>query len=200
MHYNWHWFWDFGNGEMGNNGIHLVDISRWAVDQGLPSKIASWGGRWGYKDQAETPNTQNVRWEYADGSAIIGEIRNLYTSEKMFWDFFGTKGHMHIQANGDFDITLGRNKSPEPRVEPLPDVNHYRNFAEAVRSRARSTLNAEIRETVLSTALCHLGNIAYRVGGELEFDPKTERFTSSDEANKLLRRDYREPYVVPDEV
>ncbi|MDA0667203.1 MAG: Gfo/Idh/MocA family oxidoreductase [Planctomycetota bacterium] len=200
VHYNWHWFWDFGNGEMGNNGIHLVDISRWAVDQGLPSKIASWGGRWGYKDQAETPNTQNVRWEYADGSAIIGEIRNLYTSEKMFWDFFGTKGHMHIQANGDFDITLGRNKSPEPRVEPLPDVNHYRNFAEAVRSRARSTLNAEIRETVLSTALCHLGNIAYRVGGELEFDPKTERFTSSDEANKLLRRDYREPYVVPDEV
>ena len=79
-------------------------------------------------------------------------------------------------------------------------MNHYRNFAEAVRSRARSTLNAEIRETVLSTALCHLGNIAYRVGGELEFDPKTERFTSSDEANKLLRRDYREPYVVPDEV
>jgi len=200
VHYNWHWFWDFGNGEMGNNGIHLVDISRWAVDQGLPSKIASWGGRWGYKDQAETPNTQNVRWEYADGSAIIGEIRNLYTNEKMFWDFFGTKGHMHIHANGDFDVTLGRNEKPEARVEPLPNVNHYQNFAEAVRSRDRSKLNAEIRETVLSTALCHLGNIAYRVGGELEFDPKTERFTSSEEANALLRRDYREPYVVPDEV
>jgi len=200
VHYNWHWFWDFGNGELGNNGIHLVDVSRWAIGRELPSKIHSWGGRWGYKDQAETPNTQNITWEYDDGTAIVGEIRNLYTTEPMYWDFFGTKGHLHISGRGDVSVTLGRNKNPEPPVKPLPDMNHYRNFAEAVRSRDRSHLNAEIRETVLSTALCHLGNIAYRVGGELAFDPKTERFPSSEEANKLLRRNYRAPYIIPDEV
>ena len=200
VHYNWHWFWDFGNGELGNNGIHLVDISRWGVEKELPVKVSSWGGRWGYQDQAETPNTQIVNWEYDDGTAIVGEIRNLYTTERMFWDFFGTKGHLHIQSNGDFEIRMGRNKELEPSVEPLPDINHYQNFAEAVRSRDRSKLNAEIRETALSTALCHLGNIAYRMGEQLEFDPQAERFIDHEGANKLLRRDYRAPYVVPDDV
>ncbi len=200
VHYNWHWFWDFGNGELGNNGIHLVDVSRWGAQQELPVKVTSWGGRWGYKDQAQTPNTQTINWEYADGSAIIGEIRNLYTTESMYWDFFGTKGHLHITDNEKIEIRLGRNKELEPTPEPLSNISHYQNFAEAVRSRDRSTLNAEIRETALSTALCHLGNIAYRVGGQLEFDPTSERFTNSDDANKLLRRDYREPYVVPDNV
>ena len=200
VHYNWHWFWDFGNGELGNNGIHLVDISRWGMGKELPVKVASWGGRWGYKDQAQTPNTQTVTWEYDDGSAIIGEIRNLYTTEKMFWDFFGTKGYMHIQADGEFQITLGRNQKPEPPVEPLPEISHQQNFAEAVRSRDRGALTAEIHETALSTTLCHIGNIAYRVGEQLEFDPTAQRFPGHDAANKLLRRNYREPYVVPDEI
>jgi predicted dehydrogenase len=200
VHYNWHWFWDFGNGELGNNGIHLVDISRWGIAKELPVKVTSWGGRWGYEDQAQTPNTQTVNWEYEDGSAIIGEIRNLCTTETMFWDFFGTKGYMHIQADGEFQVTLGRNKNPEPKFEPLPDISHQQNFAEAVRSRDRGKLTAEIRETALSTDLCHLGNIAYRMGEQLEFDPKEKRFPNHDAANALLRRSYREPYVVPDEV
>ncbi len=200
VHYNWHWFWDFGNGELGNNGIHLVDVSRWGIGKRLPVKVTSWGGRWGYKDQAQTPNTQIINWEYDDGSAIVGEIRNLYTTEAMFWDFFGTKGHLHIKANGDFEIRMGRNKELEPPEEPLPAISHYQNFAEAVRSRDRSTLNAEIEEAALSTALCHLGNIAYRVGGQLTFDPEAQRFPGSEAANKLLRREYRKPYVVPDEV
>jgi predicted dehydrogenase len=200
VHYNWHWFWDFGNGELGNNGIHLVDVSRWGIHKTLPVKVTSWGGRWGYKDQGETPNTQTVNWEYEDGSAIIGEIRTLYTTEPMFWDFFGTKGSMHIKANGDFEVTLGRNEKPEPPYEPLPSVEHQLNFAEAVRSRDRGKLNAEVQETAWSTTLCHLGNIAYRVGGQLEFDPKEQRFPHSDEANKLLKRNYRKPYIIPDEV
>lgn len=200
IHYNWHWFWDFGNGELGNNGIHLVDISRWGMKKDLPVKVSSWGGRFGYEDQAETPNTQNVRWEYEDGTAIVGEIRGLYTAEPMSWDFFGSKGHLHIRRDGEIVMTLGRNKEAEPPVEPLPEVNHYENFAQAVRTRDRGSLNAEIRETVMSTALCHLGNIAYRMGEELAFDPTAERFQNHPEANKLLRREYRAPYVVPDEV
>jgi predicted dehydrogenase len=200
VHYNWHWFWDFGNGEMGNNGIHLVDISRWGMRKELPTRISAWGGRFGYKDQAETPNTQNVRWEYPDGSAIVGEIRGLYTAEPMTWDFFGTKGHLHIARDERFVVTLGRNKQPEPAVEPLPDVNHYANWVEAVRANDRSLLNAEIREAALSTAMCHLGNIAYRIGHELGFDPEGERFPESEEANALLKRSGRPPYVIPDEV
>lgn len=197
VHYNWHWFWDFGNGELGNNGIHLVDISRWGMKKELPVKVHSWGGRFGYKDQAETPNTQTVTWQYADGGAIIGEIRGLYTAEPMSWDFFGNKGHMHIFADGRFQITLGRNPKPEAPPEPWPDASHYANFIEAVRRRDPSLLNAEIRETHLSTALCHLGNIAYRLGRELRFDPAAGRFVNDPEADRLLTRVYRSPYVVP---
>ncbi len=202
VHYNWHWFWDFGNGELGNNGIHLVDISRWGMRKELPVKIHSWGGRFGYKDQGQTPNTQNISWQYADGSAIVGEIRGLYTAEPMSWDFFGSQGHLHIFENGRFQIVMGRNKQPEPEVaaEPLPESSHYANFVEAVRTRNRGLLNAEIQETHLSTALCHLGNIAYRLGRELHFDPAAARFTNDPEADRLLRRSYRKPYVVPDQV
>ncbi|NUN01847.1 MAG: Gfo/Idh/MocA family oxidoreductase, partial [Bryobacteraceae bacterium] len=200
VHYNWHWFWDFGNGELGNNGIHLVDISRWGIGKELPVKVHCWGGRFGYKDQAETPNTQTVTWQYADGSAIVGEIRGLYTTEPMHWDFFGSKGHLHIAANGEFQILLGRNKQTEPPVEPLPEMNHYANFAGAVRTRNRDMLAAEIRETHLSTALCHLGNIAYRVGREVRFDPAAGRFIDAPDADKLLTRRYRPPYVVPDRI
>ncbi len=200
VHYNWHWFWDFGNGELGNNGIHLVDISRWGIGKELPVKVHCWGGRFGYKDQAETPNTQTVTWQYADGSAIVGEIRGLYTKESMYWDFFGSKGHLHIAANGEFQILLGRNKQTEPPVEPLPEMNHYANFAEAVRTRNRDMLAAEIRETHLSTALCHLGNIAYRVRREVRFDPAAGRFIDAPDADKLLTRQYRPPYIVPDRI
>ncbi len=200
VHYNWHWFWNFGNGELGNNGPHLADIARWAMGKELPVRIRSWGGRWGYTDQAETPNTQNVEWEYDDGRLMLAELRGLYTAEPMSWDFFGTKGHLHLFADGRCAIKLGRNKQLETEPEALPDEDHYRNFAEAVRHRDRGRLNAEVRETVLSTALCHLGNIAYRMGEELRFDPKTERFLNNEAANALLTRNYRAPYIVPDKV
>ncbi|MBI3679284.1 MAG: Gfo/Idh/MocA family oxidoreductase [Acidobacteria bacterium] len=200
VHYNWHWFWEFGNGELGNNGIHLVDISRWGMRKELPVKVHSWGGRFGYQDQAQTPNTQNVTWQYADGSAIVGEIRGLYTSEPMTWDFFGSKGHLRIDTDGRFRWWLGRNQKPEPEAEAAPESSHYASFIEAVRTRKRELLNAEIRETHLSTALCHLGNISYRLGRELRFDPAREKFVQDADADKLLRRQYRAPYVVPDKV
>jgi predicted dehydrogenase len=199
VHYNWHWFWDFGNGDLGNNGIHLVDISRWGMRKELPTRVNCWGGRFGYKDQAETPNTQTVRWEYPDGTAIVGEIRGLYTAEPMSWDFFGTKGHLHMDDD-HYQLTLGRNKQPEPPVDALPEVNHYANWVEAVRANDRTLLNAEIRETALSTNMCHIGNIAYRVGHELTFDPAGEHFRDCAEANALLKRSGRPPYTIPDEV
>jgi predicted dehydrogenase len=199
VHYNWHWFWDFGNGELGNNGIHLIDVTRWAMRKRLPVRVHCTGGRFGYKDQAETPNTQNVTWVHDDGSMIVGQLRGLYTAEPMSWDFFGTKGHMHIKANGQLVVTMGRNKQPEPEPAYPADIDHFANFADAVRARDPKLLHAEIEETALSTAYCHLGNIAYRVKRELDFDPRTMRFRDSD-ANKLISREYREPYVVPENV
>src|SRR5258708_2396005 len=116
VHYNWHWFWEFGNGDLGNNGIHLIDILRWGMRKKLPVRVHSTGGRFGYKDQGQTPNSQNVTWVYEDGSTIVGQLRGLYTAEPMSWDFFGAKGHMHILADGRFQITMGRNKKPEPEA------------------------------------------------------------------------------------
>jgi predicted dehydrogenase len=201
VHYNWHWFWDFGNGELGNNGIHLIDILRWGMrKQQMPVRVHSTGGRFGYKDQAQTPNTQNITWVYDDGSMIVGQLRGLYTAEPMSWDFFGTKGHMHMTAGGQFRIVMGRNKAPEPEVEYPANLDHFANFADAVRARDPKLLHAEIEETHLSTALCHLGNISYRLGRDLRFDPARMQFVGDAEANRLLTREYRKPYVVPDNV
>lgn len=200
VHYNWHWFWNFGNGELGNNGPHFTDVARWGMQKELPVKVRSWGGRWGYVDQAQTPNTQTVEWEFSDGTLMLAELRGLYTTEESGWDFFGTKGHVHMTTTGKTTIKLGRKKELEPEPEPFPEINHYQNWIEAVRSRDRSKLNAEVRETVVSTALCHLGNIAYRVGEPLRFDPHSERFVDNEIANGLLTRRYRAPYIVPEKV
>jgi predicted dehydrogenase len=200
VHYNWHWFWDFGNGELGNNGIHLIDVVRWAMQKKLPVRVHSTGGRFGYKDQGQTPNTQNITWVYDDGSMIVGQLRGLYTTEPMSWDFFGSKGHLHMNGDGRFRITLGRNKQPEPEVEYPANLSHFGNFAEAVRARDPKLLHAEIEETAISTALCHLGNISYRTGRDLRFDPARMRFPDDADANKLLTREYRKPYVVPENV
>jgi len=200
VHYNWHWFWDFGNGELGNNGIHLIDVLRWAMRKTLPVRVQSTGGRFGYKDQAETPNTQNVTWIHEDGSMIVGQLRGLYTAEPMSWDLFGSKGHMHIAADGRFTVTLGRKKQPEPEIESPPNLDHFKGFAEAVRTRDRGLLHSEIEETSISTAYCHLGNIAYRMGRDLRFNPVAMQFIGDAEANALLTRPYRAPYVVPDRV
>ena len=198
--YNWHWFWDFGNGELGNNGIHMIDLLRWGMRQTLAVQVRSTGGRFGYKDQGQTPNTQIVTWTFADGSSIVGQLRGLYTDEPMSWDFFGTKGQMHVSADGRSRVTMGRSKKPEPEAEYPADLNHFANFADAVRARDPKLLHAEIEETALSTALCHQGNIAYRLNRELRFDPAAMRFQDDAEANRMLTREYRAPYVVPERV
>ena len=197
VHYNWHWFWDFGNGELGNNGIHMIDVLRWGMKQTLPVSVRSTGGRYGYADQAQTPNTQNVTWTFANGASMVGQLRGLYTAEPMSWDFFGTKGHLHIMADGRFQVTMGRNKKPEPEVESPKDLDHFAGFADAIRTRNPKLLHSEIEETALSTELCHLGNISHRLGRELRFDPMKKVFVGDAEANAMLTRKYRAPYVVP---
>jgi predicted dehydrogenase len=202
VHYNWHWFWDFGNGEMGNNGSHLIDVCRWGMGKKThPVKIKSVGGRFGYKDQAETPNTQTATFEYEDGALLTCEIRNLYTTEDSTWHFYGTKGYMALEENA-FRIYLGRSKEPikEPDVEGVEQKDHARVWLDALRAGDRNRLTAEIEETYLSCALCELANLSYRVGRELRFDPKAEKFVGDSEADKLLRREPVAPFAVAEKV
>jgi predicted dehydrogenase len=209
VHYNWHWFWDFGNGEMGNNGSHSVDICHWALggkEKGLPTRISCSGGRFGYKDQAQTPNTQTTTWTYADGTAIEGKIVNLYTAEPRTWQFYGTKGYMEMRSGGLFDVYLDGARKPEPSLKaPAEPTKTYRpidraqleNWADAVRAGDHSTLNAEIEDIHLSNSFCHFANVSYRVGREVRFDEKARRFEGDDEANRLLGREYHKDFAAP---
>ena len=211
VHYNWHWFWDFGNGEMGNNGSHSTDICHWGLgkEKGLPSRIHAVGGRFGYNDQAETPNTMTSTFEFNDGTLLIGEIRGYYTGEPRGWHFYGTKGYMRIFSSGRFEVFLGRNKKPEPEIGNLPEVEdgfrqvdkiQFSNFFEAIRKDKSEMLNAEIEDIFLSNAFCLLGNISYRLRRELIFDPKTETFAGDDVANHLLSRSYHKDFQAPERI
>jgi predicted dehydrogenase len=204
VHYNWHWFWDFGNGELGNNGSHQIDVARWGLRKGLPSKVYSTGGRLGYKDQAQTPNTQIATYDYPDATILVCETRGLYTNAEggVRWGvhFYGSKGYMSIDPKGMYQIFQGRSEKPEPDPGALDEIDHYANFFDAVPAGRPELLTADIEETYLSNAICHLGNISYRTGRKLNFDPKTERFVGDGEADRLLTRQYRAPFLMPDRV
>lgn len=222
LHYNWHWHWDTGNGDIGNQGPHQFDIARWGLNENThPVKIQSSGGYYAFKNvcSQETANTQTAVFEYEDGKILQFEVRGLYTGGeaglgvKIGNLFYGTEGWMEIDGS-TWRTFLGRNDEPGPSSEgdesdTGPQVGylaapggggHYRNFLAAVRSHKISDLTCDVEEGVLSSDLPHLANISYRVGRSLTFDGKKERFVGDDEANKLLTRDYRKPYVVPDKV
>ena len=204
--YNWHWFWEFGNGEMGNNGSHFLDILRWGTGKGLPSRIYSVGGRVGYKDQAQTPNTESATFTYDDDSVMQIDIRNFYTAEPQYeWHFYGSKGYLFMDEDWkeqrfDYKIYMGRNKSAEPDQGTMETLNHYGNFLDAVRTGSREKLTCDVDEARKTSALCHLAAISHRLKREIRFDPKSEKAIGDEEASRLLTRQYRKPFVVPDKV
>ncbi|MCX6625336.1 MAG: gfo/Idh/MocA family oxidoreductase, partial [Acidobacteria bacterium] len=211
-HYNWHWFWDYGNGEMGNNGVHFIDVARWGMKQELPVRIYSTGGRFGYQDQAQTPNTQLTTFTYADGTELVSEIRGRYSNTEDSLSagaiFYGSKGHMVFdRGKGEhFNVFLEGKKIPEPdlgRVDELGliednEVGHFKNFFDAIRAGKRELQTADVNETFLSTAHCLFGNIAYRLGRELRFDPKSLHFIGDTPADAQLRGPDRAPYTFPE--
>jgi predicted dehydrogenase len=214
FHYNWHWFWDTGNGDIGNQGVHEMDIARWGLNKNThPKRVESSGGKFVYDDDQETPNTQLATFEY-DDCQLVFEVRGLLTGGEtsIHYDgsnfigniFFGSDGFMSIDAYG-FQIYLGEKrelaqemKPSEPRI--WDTTPHMANFLQAVKSRKHTDLTCDIEQGHLSASLCHLANISYRVGRKLTFDPTAERFTGDEEANKLLTRNYRDPFVVPSNV
>src|SRR2546426_2038932 len=162
FHYDWHWFWNTGNGELGNNNIHSTDVCRWGLGvTGLGRAVISYGGRLGYSDAGETPNTQVVIHDFG-GKTIVTETRGLKTEPfnpnfKGGWVFFGTEGIIAGESLFDLEGKLVRTFAGK-------NESHFANFLKAVRSRNVSELHADILEGHQSTALCHVGNISYRLG------------------------------------
>jgi hypothetical protein len=185
-----------------------------------PVRIQSAGGYYKYTDcSQETPNTQASVLEYADGTILQFETRGLDTNGegqlgvKIGNIFYGTEGWMEVNGS-KWQVYKGRKGEPGPGSEGEASNNstlgylaapggggHYANFIAAVRSGNKADLTCDIYEGFLSSALPHLANVSYRLGGTLlDFDPVNERFINNEGANDMLTREYREPYVVPDHV
>ena len=223
VHYNWHWFWDFGNGDIGNQGAHEMDTARWGLGRTtLPTRIHSTGGYFGEPCDQETPNMQTATFEWPDGKLLQFEVRGLHTHDERGLRignfFYGTEGWMHLDING-FRTFLGRKEEPGPSMDAVvlggkesvggpkgfsegeahesSRYMHRENFVKAVRSRRPEDVRGDILDGHLSSALCHLANVSYRLDRSLVFDPETESFPSDAEANALLARPGRPPFAIP---
>ncbi|MGF7216177.1 putative dehydrogenase [Spirosoma lacussanchae] len=200
VHYNWHWFWDYGNGDIGNQGIHETDLCMWGLDVGLPEKITSAGGKFLWNDCKETPEVLTSTYHYPkQGKIIEFEVRPWMTNKEDGVEvgniFYGDKGYMVINGYADYKTYLGRNREPGPARNAGGD--HYKNFVDAARARDKKMLNGPVETAHLASSLAHLGNIAYRLGRTLDFDPQKEVFVGDKQANAMLTRKYRAPYVIP---
>ena len=192
VHYEWHWIWNYGNGDVGNQGIHQMDVARWFLGEpGLPRHTFSVGGRVGYEDDGETPNTQFVVHDYGD-ALLIFEVRGLPArSEAREMDRYRTQsvGYV-IECEGGY---LGGpvaydNQGKEIKKFAGQGESHHANFIRAIRSRKPSDLNAEILEGHLSSALCHTGNISYRLGRQARPEEIREALKADNAACETLDR------------
>ena len=204
VHYNWHWTFEYGNGDIGNQGIHETDMCLWGLGvTTLPEKVTAMGGKFLWNDAKETPEVLSASFLYPKEKKMIEfEVRpwctNLEDGAGVGNIFYGSKGYMVIKGYETYETYLGEKREPGPKGKAGGD--HYKNFIEAVRSRSKSHLNGPVETAHTSSALAHMANTAFRLGRVLTFDPKTERYVGDDEANALLKRKYRAPYVVPEKV
>ena len=224
QHRRWHWIWDYGNGEIGNQGVHQMDLIRWGLklDQ-HPIQASAVGTNYMqekvHQSSAETPGVLSTSMRFANGKMLEFEVRDWYTNaEAGFRDkypfvqkdfpvgviFLGTEGTMIIPDYSSYYTFLGRKREEGPsRYEPgspISNLPHFRNWTEAVRSRQRDDLTAEIEQGHMSSAICHLANIAYRVNRTVNFDPANEKFLNDTDADNLLARPGRKGFTVPNEV
>jgi predicted dehydrogenase len=191
VHYNWHWFWNWGTGELGNNGVHGLDVCRWGLGVDYPTRVTSGGGKFRYDDDQETPDTLAVSLEF-DGKSILWEGLSWsprgIEGDGFGVSFHGETGTMHVSGGG-YTIYDIENKVVSKGNGPDGDDVHMADFVACIRGDRRP--HADIEEGHKSTLLCHLGNIAYRVGRKLECDPKNGHIKNDDEAMRLWARDYR---------
>ena len=232
--YNWHWFWDTGNGDIGNQGVHQVGVARWGMSEPQwPKTVYAHGGKFAYDDDQETPNTLTASYDFGDQEMVF-EVRGLLTGTegsvpppRRRWRggapaaapspevtapktsaplnvmvgnlFYGSEGWAAMSDRG-FQVFKGESnelvmEETSDRAAGDPTKLHMQNFLAGCRSRNHRELHDEIEIANLSAAMCHLANISYRVGRQLTLEDGPT-FANDPEANKLLTRDYREPYVV----
>ena len=208
--YNWHWFWDTGNGDIGNQGVHEMDVARWGLGKDMPKSVVSSGGKYAYTDDQETPNTQIATFDYGD-SELVFEVRGLITGDEGGLKvrgnntignlFYGSEGYMAVDSDG-FQVYKGEKRDliMDQKKEQSDTGPHMANFLKAVKSRNHQDLTAEVQIGVTSANLCHLANISYRLGRKLAYDASAGKFSTDAEANKLLTREYRAPYLVTTKV
>lgn len=208
VHNRWTWWYHFGCGDMGNDGVHDVDYTRWGLGvETHPNKVHAPGGKYYFDDEQEFPDTQQVTFEYS-GDGTVGSQRMLIYEQRLWSrnypynvdsgaEFYGTKGQMFLSRRGKIQILDDSNKRVELPIQPQPqdDAAHVANFLAAVRGQGECNATALIGH--LSTSLCHLGNISTRLGRALVFDPATETFAGDDEANTLVGREYRDHWGRP---
>ncbi len=216
FHYNFHWFWDYGNGDLGNQGVHQIDAARWLLGVKYPSKISAMGGHFLFDDDQETPNTITASFEFDEGGRkrmLVFEVRHWMSNGEAGIGgrgeagaapnaigniVYGSKGYLST-ANG-FKIFLGKEQQPGPAPTSTERGDNWANFIKAVRSRKQSDLNAPLEEGVPSVTLIHLANISYRLGRTLNFDAASMTCKGDAEANRMFTRTYRAPFTVPEKV
>jgi hypothetical protein len=199
VHYNWHWFWHYGNGDIGNQGVHQMDVATWGMNKGLPVRIQSSGGRYGYDDPCETPNTQLATFTYEDGTTTAFEVRGRFTNDESgvgVGNLFYARDGYYVESKGFVDhegnpIPIDDTKYPVPEEHGC-----YENFLMAVQARDTGKVRGTALEGHIASAHCHLANIAYRLGRTINFDPRTEMVIGDDEASALLRREYHPDFAV----
>ena len=208
VHDRWTWWYHFGAGDMGNDGVHDIDYARWGLGVDThPTKVSALGGRFYFDDEREFPDTQQVTFEYP-GDGSVGS-RRLLIYEQRLWssnypnncdsgaEFYGDKGQMFLSRRGKIEVRDDHNSPLKTSVTPEPqnEAAHVANFCAAIREDAK--LNADAQTGHLSTSLCHLGNIATRLGRSLTFDPQQEKVTGDEEAQALISREYRDHWGTP---
>ena len=206
FHYNWHYVWDYGNGDIGNQGVHQMDVARWGLGVDYPSKVTSMGRMYIFNDQKEVPNVITTAFDFPNagkkGKMLVFDVRPWCTNDekgaKVGVIFYGSKGYLVIDSYSHYKVYLGEKGTDGPEGDDEGD--HYGNFIEAIRTNNPGLVNAPIEEGAKSSALCHLGLISAKLDRSLSFDPAKCDFVGDAEASALLKPAYRAPFVVPENV
>jgi len=225
FHYNWHWHWDYGNGDMGNQGVHEMDVARWGLGVKLPTRVTAMGGHFMFDDAQETPNTIMALFEF-DNPKGVGEKKKVLQFEVRHWMtnpegdhlgadesktnnymtssanvignlFYGSEGYMQKDVS-HWQAFMGKDRVPGETGSGLG--KHMDNFIDAIRANDPKVQNSPIEEGFYSCALMHLANISYKLGRSLDFDPVAMQVISDEEANSMLTKEYRKPFVLPENV
>jgi predicted dehydrogenase len=195
IHYNWHFFWHWGNGELGNNGVHTIDLCRMALGVDYPSKVTAAGSKLRFNDDQQTPDTCSVTFD-CDGQMMVWEgiswARRSDRKSQIGITIRGENGEVYVD-DGGYEIYDVKGKKIESDKLGRGDAEHLQNFLDGIRSGAK--LNADIEEGHKSTMFCHLGNIAYRTGQTIEVDSSTGHIRNNTAADALWAREYRDGWM-----